>query len=441
MTEERSGVYAEKLSKMIQKETISTPGGDLDVTKFREFHGLLKELFPKLAKEALWEDFDGALLIHIKRPGSLRAPFIFMNHHDVVEANGIWKHEPFSGDIAEGKVWGRGTLDTKGGLFAMLQAAEELLESGAKFNRDIYFVSSCNEETTGKGAKKISETLKERKVFAEITFDEGGMVVDEPLTGVKGTFAMVSLGEKGCCDIRFAARSKGGHSSSPRKNEALVRLGRFMADADRKVIFKREISPVLDGMFRALAPHIKGLSFVLGHPGLFSGLLKLAAPYISPLIQAMMQTTLCFTMAEGSNGTNVLPTEAAVIGNMRCSHHEGMEESLKKLIPFAKKYNVEIDVVDPAIKTRLMAPDGKAFKLVEKAVKEAVPAADKSIPYIVTGTTDARYFDDISEETIRFLPLRVKLEQIDSIHGRNECVDIESLAPAVDFYKYLMQNG
>ena len=72
-----------------------------------------------------------------------------MSHQDVVEATGEWKYPPFSGQIAEGRIWGRGTMDTKGSLCAILEAVEELLREGFTPSCDVYVASSCNEEIMG----------------------------------------------------------------------------------------------------------------------------------------------------------------------------------------------------------------------------------------------------------------------------------------------------
>lgn len=121
----------------------------------------------------------------------------------MVEAQGDWKYPPFSGTIAEGKLWGRGTLDTKASLWAMLRAAEELIAEGFVPEQDVYFFSACTEETDGSGADTVSKVLLERGIRFDLVLDEGGMVLDEPISGAKGTFAMIGLGEKGCADLKF----------------------------------------------------------------------------------------------------------------------------------------------------------------------------------------------------------------------------------------------
>ena len=111
MSDNRGMQYAEILSKLIKVETISSRD-DKDRTKFLEFHKVLRETFPNLFNTVECEEFDGSLLLKWKGTDSSLKPVMLMNHHDVVEASGEWKYPPFSGEIAEGRVWGRGTLDT-----------------------------------------------------------------------------------------------------------------------------------------------------------------------------------------------------------------------------------------------------------------------------------------------------------------------------------------
>ena len=160
MSENRSMQYAEILSKLIQVETISSRENK-NIEKFRGFHKVLRETFPNLFATAECEEFEGNLLLKWKGTDPSLKPVLLMNHHDVVEASGEWTHPAFSGAIADGKVWGRGTLDTKGGLAMMFQAAEELIKEGFTPKRDTYFVTACTEETGGEGGDAISLVLKE----------------------------------------------------------------------------------------------------------------------------------------------------------------------------------------------------------------------------------------------------------------------------------------
>ena len=232
--DERTARYVEAFQRMIQTETISS--GEDDPEKFVRFQALLKELFPHVFAVCEIENFDGSLLLKWKGQGAEGDPVLFMNHQDVVEATGEWEHEPFSGEIADGRIWGRGTLDDKGGLWGMLQAAEELMTEGFTPKRDIYFESSRNEEINGAGSNRISKELKQRGMRFDYVLDEGGMIVEEPIGGAKGYFAMIGVGEKCTTNLKFIAKSSGGHASTPGKNTPLVRLAKFMAAAENSSV-------------------------------------------------------------------------------------------------------------------------------------------------------------------------------------------------------------
>lgn len=434
--------YAETLSKMIKKETISV-NGQTDLSKFREFHELLKELFPNIFKVSEFMDCDGSILM--RWPGKTTPEpsaqgLLLMNHHDVVEATGEWKYPPFSGELAEGKVWGRGTLDDKGPLWGMLQAADELAEEGFMPERDIWFESACTEEIAGSGAENIANDLAEKGYKFEMILDEGGMILTEPIGGAKGTFAMIGVGEKGCADLKFIAKSSGGHASAPPKDTPLVRLGKFMSFVDRNEIFNVELSPVICEMLKRLAPSMEGpTAKAMAAPEKFAPIIKMVMSKSSPVAAALTKTTLAFTRAQGSAGNNVIPQEAYVIGNMRFSHHQGRDDSFAAIKKVAARYNIEMEVLDPGIESPITDWNSKAFKTVEEAVSETFPGVSSS-PYIMTGGSDARFMRVISDNCIRFAPFHITDEQLSSIHGLNENVDIDSLEPAVNFYKYVIKK-
>jgi len=440
MSDIRNQEYAGRLSRMIQAETISAHG-QTDLSKFYSFHGLLKEEFPSLFATCEFEDFDGSILLRWAGKDSSRLPILFMNHHDVVEASGEWTHPPFSGAIADGKVWGRGTLDTKGGLWGMLQAGDELAREGFIPPRDIYFMSTCCEETTGAGANKISQVLLERGIRFELVLDEGGMIVDEPMSGAKGRFAMIGVGEKGYADLKFIAHSNGGHASTPGKNTPLVRLGKFMAAAEKSKVFEVKMSDTVRATLASLGSSMSGpLKFILGHPKFFSPLLCKVMPSISPVAGAMLKTTLAFTMASGSDGANVLPQEAYVVGNMRYSHHQGGKASIEAIAALAKEFDIETVVLRPGFDSPLSSHKSSAFKLVSEAVGATYEGV-KIAPYVMNAASDSRFMSRVCDNCLRFAPFAISSKQLASVHGIDENVDVETLAPAVDFYRYVMTNS
>lgn len=439
MAMDRAAVYAEELAKLIRIETVSVAGTG-NKEKFGRFREALRQTFPHVFGTATVEEYPDAILLCWHGRDASQSPFLFMNHHDVVEATGAWKYPPFSGTVAEGKVWGRGTLDTKGGLWAMLRAADELIADGFAPERDVWFSSASTEETDGRGGAFVAGLLASRNIRFEMILDEGGMLVYDPIGGADGTFAMVGLGEKGCVDLKFVARSAGGHASSPGKNTPLVRLGKFMAAAEKQVIFPAGIHPVTQEMMRRMAPTMKGaMRTAFSRPDVFSPILLKKMPAASPSGNAMLRTTVAFTMAGGSSGTNVLPEEAYVVGNLRTSHHQGREASIEAIRALAAKYDIETVVLDPGTDSAVSDHRLPAFAVLEEAVGDCFPGV-RVAPYIMFGASDARYFTDLSDSVYRFLPFTATDAQIASIHGLDENVDVAALPPAVDFYKNLMRR-
>ena len=287
----RVDAYAEKLSKMVQKETISDRA-DPTIEKFREFHVLLEELFPTVFANCQKVEIDGNLMLKWKGKTD-KDPILLMSHMDVVEAGGEWKYPPFSGTIAEGKVWGRGAADTKCSLMAFLQAAEEMMQEGYQPACDVYLVSSCTEEIGGTGAPKMAAWLKEHGVHLFMLCDEGGSLIQDPIGGVPGHFAAVGIFEKGYGDVRFIARSSGGHASAPKRNTPIPKLAKFICRVEKKNPFKLAFSPAVNAMFTKIAPYASnfGLRMVLSNLWLFRPLLKKVMPVISAQAAAMLRTS------------------------------------------------------------------------------------------------------------------------------------------------------
>ena len=433
----RAEKYGKQLSKLVQKETISSRF-DEDRTKFLEFHDILEEVFPNVHKNCEKHVFNGSLLFKWSGKGS-HDPILFMSHHDVVEAGGTWEHEPFSGDIDEnGCVWGRGTVDTKASLFCMLTAVEEMIADGYVPECDVYIASSCTEEWSGEGAPLTVQYLKDQGVKLAYLMDEGGMIIEEPVAGVKGTYGMVGVLEKGYGDVKFIAKGKGGHASAPTKNTPLVRLGKFMAAVEKKSPFVNKFSPTVEEMFARMAPNMNfGMKVIFANMWLFKGLLKKLLPSISSAAGAMLHTTLAFTMAKGSDGLNVLPQEAYVTGNMRFIPHQDTEESVKLITEVAKKYDLETEVIYSDTSCPVVDFNSTPFHMIEEVAAKVYPGVG-ICPYVMTGGTDAKYYRELSDNCLRFAPLYINEQQYASIHGLNENISQGALPMGVDFYKEMI---
>ena len=433
----RAMLLAQKLSKMIQYDTTSHANVH-EEEKFLGFHKVLEELFPLMHDKLERTVIDGNLLYYWKGKSSEK-PILLMSHQDVVPAEGEWLHEPFSGDIADGKVWGRGASDTKCSVMAFFEAVEELLREGYTPECDVYLASSCTEEWAGDGAPKIVEELKRRGVELFIVCDEGGGIISEPIGGIKGNFAMVGVFEKGKADVKFTARSTGGHASAPAKNTPIARLAAFVNEVETHTPFKRKFLPEVSAMFARLAPYAPfGLKLVMGNLWLFAPIMKPVLGRISAQAGAMLQTTIAFTMQSGSDAYNVLPQEATLGANMRFIPHQGEKESLEIIKALAAKHGLETEIVHSNDYTEPVDINGEAFKLVEKVIGETFPGLPVS-PYVMTGATDAQFYQPICPSCIRFAPVIYGPEQMKGMHGLNENIEYNCLPGAVSYYQNLIK--
>ena len=434
---ERAETYTRKLSAMVRYETVSVPGEN-QREKFLGFHRVLEELFPLVHRELEKTEIDGNLLYCWKGRKSDR-PLVLMSHQDVVPAEGTWEHEPFSGDIADGRVWGRGAADTKCSVMAFFQAVEELLAEGYVPPQDVYLSSSCTEEWGGNGCPKLVAELERRGVKPYLVCDEGGGIITEPIGGIHGNFAMVGVFEKGKADVRFTAVSGGGHASAPPAHSPVARLAAFVNEVETRCVFRRKMPKEVAAMFETLAPYASfPLKLVFSNLWLFRPVLLKVLPAISAQAGAMIRTTVAFTMMSGSDACNVLPQEASISANMRFIPHQGMEESLGIIRKLAEKYQLRMDVLSANDYTEPVDIHGEAFRTVQRVIAETFPGCAGS-PYVMTGATDSRFYQKICANVIRFAPVIYGPEQMKGMHGVNENLGYDCLPGAVDFYRNLIR--
>ena len=439
--EKRSIEYAEKLGVLIKKETISDRDND-DKTKFYEFHKLLEEAYPLVHKTCEKTVFNGSLLFKWKGKSD-KDPIMLMSHHDIVEATGKWDYPALSGEIIEqdGRkvIWGRGTVDTKGSLSCFMQAVEELIASGYQSECDVYLTSTCTEEIGGEGAPLINNYLKEKGVKLKMLVDEGGMMVEAPMAGARGVFAMVGVLEKGYGDLKFTAKSNGGHASAPPKNTPIARLSKFVCDVESNYPFCSKFPDAVKEMFARLAPTMPfAYKLIFSNLWLFTPLLKKLMPAISSQGAAMLRTTIAFTMQQGSSGYNVIPQEAFVTANLRFIPHQSTDESIAIMEKRAKKYDIDTGCLYRGYPAPVVDFNAGPFKLLEDQIHKNFPDVYVT-PYVMTGGTDARFLADVCDHCLRFSPLRINKQQLGSVHGLNENIDIDTLPQAVDFYKSVIK--
>ena len=439
-TPEEEQKYAHLLSEMVKCPTVSLRGNK-DLTEFYKLHEVLKELFPLIDEKLEKVELEGNLLYKWKGKNSSLDGILLMGHQDVVTADESgWIHDPFSGDIADGQVHGRGAMDCKCTVMGEWAAVEELLEEGFEPERDIYLACSVDEEIGGTGAPMTAQYLKDKGVRLALVMDEGGAIVQNVVPGMSCDCSAVGIVEKGYVDIKFTAKCSGGHSSTPPRDNPLARLSEFMFEVESTRPFKKKLMPTARVMLEACAPYLTfPLRFVICNLWLFKPLLTAVMPKVAPMAEAFLATTCVFTMCGGSRTPNVIPDEAYVVANLRPAIHQDTEESIKIITKIAKKYDLEYEVTRSAAVSKLVDINSKEFSYLRDCVSECFPETC-FVPYYITGGTDCRNYEIVSDNCLRFTPVRMTNEQEKAMHAVNESINTDAISEGVKFYKHFLKN-
>lgn len=430
-----------KLRAIVAIPTVShRDPGRSDPESFTRLREVMAELWPRV--HALETTDVGRHGLLIRWPGrSPDQPVVLLAHLDVVPVvTGDWSHDPFGAEIADGSVWGRGTLDDKGCVAAILEAVEGLLADGEVPARDVWLSLGSDEETTGASARAAVAILAERGVAPWLVLDEGGAVAHGAFPGVTAPVAVVGVAEKGTTSLRLTVTGHGGHASTPARGGPAVRLARAIARLDAAPMPPRLPAPTVE-LFRRLAPHAPaplraGLSRADRLAPAISRLLALAGPEAA----AMARTTVAVTTLEASPALNVLPSAATAGLNLRILPGDSVASAVRHIRSAIRDASVGIEMVEenePSPVSRYT--DDAAFALVTEVVAEVFPDAVPA-PYVASAATDARFFHAISDHVYRFAPFRMTRVQRASIHAADEHIAADDFLAGIDWYRRLLRR-
>ncbi len=426
--------YIDSFKKLIQCPTVTESGSQF----FADFQKVLESEFPLLHQKAEIIRVGGDAIMFKVKGLSDKKPLVLMAHQDVVPAvGGEWKYDPFSGEIEDGKIYGRGTMDCKNTLFCTAQAVEELLEENATLPYDIYLSYSDNEETGGTGARMARNWLEENGIKPFMAVDEGGAIVEKLVPQMKRDCAAIGIVEKGYMDVKFVAKGSGGHSSQPPKHTPIARLAKFINYVESHKIFKPNTSNEFKKMIVGIADTFDGpIRFLLKNVSIFAPLIKAISSKI-PIISAMTSTSIVFTMQDGAPAPNVIPESAYVIANLRIAPHDKGVECLSKLEKIAKKYDIEAEVLMLRDATEVVDINGEGYQHFVSTLNAVAPEV-VAVPYIICGGTDCRTMQEIVPCAIRCTPTKMTVQQLNAMHASNENLNIDALDTGIKFFKKLI---
>jgi acetylornithine deacetylase/succinyl-diaminopimelate desuccinylase-like protein len=413
------------LQRLVRINTVNPPGNERPAQEY------LASLLGDAGLEVSLLGEDPARPNLVARLGG-RAPgpvLGFLSHVDTVIADPAgWRHDPWSGALDDGCVWGRGALDMKSQTAAEAVAACSLARSGWRPARgDLLLISVCDEEVGGTGAKWLTSEHPEL-VRCDYLLNEGG---GEAVEIDGGRLYTVGVGEKGVFRFTLTTEGAAGHASLPAiADNALLKLAPLLdALAERRPGWDVTPAP------RALLEEL-GLS-VDDDPDAALAELRRRAPGFAPLVEAMMRVTLAPTMVDASEQMNVIPAAARL--HVDCRTPPGMDEpaALERIREVIGGDGYRLEYAETVVGTA-SAAESPLIDALRGWVERTDPGA-RCLPAIEVGYTDSHTFRAAFPECVAygFFPHRHMRAELmaELVHGRDERIDVRDLGLAVDCYR------
>ena len=434
---------AQRLATAVRFPTVSREGGATDPRPFTDLNAWLEASFPRTFAALGRERVERGQLLTWRGADPSLAPVLLVGHADVVPVEPgterEWSRPPFGGEIGDGFVWGRGTLDDKSTVLGLLEAVERLLADGFRPRRTVLLAFGEDEEVGGEeGAAAIAALLAARGVRPAWALDEGMAIVDGMIPGLDRPLAAVGVAEKGFVTFDLTVETEGGHSSMPPPESAIGILAAALARLEAAPMALALDGPARQG-FEFLSPEMPfGGRLAFANLWLFGPLVEreLAA---RPAGAALLRTTIAPTLLEAGVKDNVLASRARAAVNARIQPRDSIA---------AVARHVRRAVADPRVRLTLrpgmrsepspVSPaSGPGFQAVGRAVREVFPEAVVA-PWLVLGATDGRHYAGVAGAVYRFAPLRLRPEDLARIHGTDERIAIAAYADMIRFYVRLL---
>jgi carboxypeptidase PM20D1 len=436
---------AARLARAVTFRTISYGDSGPPRDALLGLHAYLAATFPATTAALPREIVDGYSLLYTWRgTDTTLRPLICMAHLDVVPIDPAtatqWQLPPFSGQIVNGFVWGRGSLDDKAGVLATLEAVEYLVAHGVRPRRTVYLAFGHDEEVGGHGAAAIAALLRSRGVVPEAVLDEGGLITRGVIVGVAAPVALLGIAEKGYLSVALTVDGAGGHSSAPPPETTVGVLSAAVARLEAHP-FPARITAADRAFFDAVGPEMSlSRRVLLSNLWLFGPLVtRMFAA--APDGNALVRTTTAPTMFEGSVKDNVLPAHARAVVNFRLLSGDSVAGVLAAVRRIVHDPRVQIAPYGPTqtAASPVASTTSAPYAALSRAVRAVVPDAVVA-PYMIVAETDARQYRGLSPNVYGFLPLAVTRAEPGGIHGTNERVAVRGYGDAVRIMIHFIQD-
>ncbi len=424
-TNERSPLYqrpAELLQELIRFDTTNPPGNEAECISY--IHYLLTEVGFQasiLARDPMRPNLVARL------PGQGNAPGLLLQGHiDVVTTeHQQWQHPPFAGTAADGYIWGRGTLDMKGGVAMMLAALMRARDEGIPVAGDVVLAVVSDEEAGGvDGARYLIENHAELFKGVRYALGEfGGFSMY--IGGHK--FYPIMVAEKQACQVSATVRGPGGHGSLPLHGGAMAKLGRLLLQLDQHRL-PVHVPTVTRMMIEAIAASLPApVGTVLRHlldPALTNNVLDTLGPQ-GTFFDPLLHNTVNATIVHGGEKSNVIPSKIVVEMDGRMLPGYGSDDLKAELHQLlGKDVEIETQAAEPAP----AEPDMGLFDTLCTILREA-DADGIPVPFMLPAVTDARFFTQLGIQTYGFLPMTLPegFDFSQTIHAADERIPIAAM--------------
>ena len=437
----------ERLARALEFRTVTKRDpAALDSAAYRTLYRYLETAFPTV-HDTLRVSAVNDLSRLYTWPGTdtTASPVVLMAHVDVVPiepgTRGEWTHPPFSGNIAGGYVWGRGALDDKSSVVAILEALSTMLQAGIRPDRTVHVALGHDEEVGGpRGASAMAERITDGGTSPAIVVDEGGAITKGALPGLDRPLAVVGIAEKGYLSIELKVEAPGGHSSAPPDSTSIEILNEAVGR-----LLDNPLSSRLDGVTGQMLDHVAPemgfpIQMALANRWLTAPAIRYALNQ-QPTTKAAIRTVQVPTRLDAGVKDNVIPSSATATINYRILPSQSVDEVLAHARSVIGTLPVTIETGQTSEPTTISSVDGAPFRVLQRTIRQVTSDSVVVAPYLVPGATDSRYYADATEHVYRFLPYTLTPDDRGRIHGTNERISIDDYRTVVRFYVQLLRNA
>ncbi len=411
------------LSQYLQINTVNPPGNETEGAKFLQeilkTEGILSEVYES-------QPGRGSLITQYLGDGNC-SEVILLHHIDVVpveEKN--WKHDPFSGELIDGEIWGRGAVDCKSLGIMELMAFILLKREGLNPEKHIVYAATADEETGGRwGVPWLMEHHPE-KLNTKYVINEG---VGFGLETEKCNLYLCQVAEKGSCWIRINFTGRPGHGSLPNDQNCVVDMAKAV-EAVSNISFPMQVVSPVDDFIKGIASEqnympeedFLGLLDESRNSGVLSNIGDKA---MKQMMSAAFKHTAIPTVVRSGTKTNVVPGECYCEVDCRILPGTTAEQVVKKIEQVLNEAGCRNFTIDFKQIPQVFASsvDTFLYRAIEDSFKAVDPKA-KVVPFMSPGATDSRFF---REKGIPAYGVQIEssIESAELVHGHNERVNVD----------------